>query len=121
MRRCRRGPSHVVHYATGQPAVGTYGVGVLEPLGRVVYHPAKHLSKGKTPPPPSSPSSGWAGTSSTRSPGTKNDEVRALASQAVELAHRVKLSETPNRRDAGTVTHPVILVGKSCKRLEQEF
>ena len=33
-------------------------------------------------------------------PGTKNEEVRGLASKAVELAHRVKHSETPTRRDA---------------------
>ena len=102
-------------------AVGTHCVGVLEALGRVVYDPARHLREGEAPPPPDKTKQRIGRYVEDAVPGTKNEEVRGLASKAVELAHRVKHSETPTRRDAGIAADAVILVANICKRLEQEF
>ena len=102
-------------------AVGTHCVGVLEALGRTVYDPARHLRDGETPPAPDKSKQRLGRYIEDAVPGTKNEEVRGLASKAVELAHRIKHSETPTRRDAGIAADAVILVANILKRLEQEF
>ena len=102
-------------------AVGTHCVGVLEALGRTVYDPARHLRDGETPPAPDKTKQRLGRYIEDAVPGTKNEEVRGLASKAVELAHRIKHSETPTRRDAGIAADAVILVANILKRLEQEF
>ncbi len=102
-------------------AVGTHCVGVLEALSRVVYSPSKHLRPGETEPPPDKTKQRLARHIEDAVPGNANEEVRGLANKAVELAHRVKHSETPSRRDAGISADAVILLANICRRLEQEL
>ena len=56
----------------------------------------------------------WA----TAMPRVRNEEVRGLVNKAIELAHRVKHSETPTRRDAGVSADAVILLANILRRLE---
>jgi hypothetical protein len=102
-------------------AVGTHCMGVLEALSRTVYKPQRHLREGEMEPPVDKSKQRISRYVEDAVPGKGNEEVRGLANKAIELAHRVKHSETPTRRDAGISADAVILLANILRRLEQEF
>jgi hypothetical protein len=102
-------------------AVGTHCMGVLDALSRTVYKPQRHLREGETEPPVDKSKQRIGRYIEDAVPGKSNEEVRGVANKVIELAHRVKHSETPTRRDAGISADAVILLANILRRLEQEF
>jgi hypothetical protein len=102
-------------------AIGTHCVGVLEALGRTVYDAARHLRDGETPPPIDKTKQRIGRFVEDALPGERNEDVRGLANKAIELAHHVKHSPTPTRREAGISADAVILLANILRRLEQDL
>jgi hypothetical protein len=102
-------------------AIGTHCVGVLEALGRTVYDAARHLRDGEKPPPPDKTKQRIGRFVEDALPGERNEDVRGLANKAIELAHHVKHSPTPTRREAGISADAVILLANILRRLEQDL
>jgi hypothetical protein len=102
-------------------AIGTHCVGVLEVLGRTVYDPARHLRDGEKPPPIDKTKQRIGRFVEDALPGERNGDVRGLASKAIGLAHHVKHSPTPTRREAGISADAVILLANILRRFEQDL
>ena len=102
-------------------SVGTLCVRVLDALSRTVFDPDKHLRDGEQPPAPDKSKQRIGRYVEDALPGPANADVRALATRAIELAHHVKHTPTPTRREAGIAADAVILLANILRRLEQEF
>lgn len=101
--------------------VGNRSVAVLEALSRTVYDPAKHLRDGEEVPPPDKTKARIGRYVEDSLAGSSNAEIRAVATKVIELAHRVKHSSTPTRRDAGITADSVILLANILRRVDQDF
>jgi hypothetical protein len=101
-------------------ALGTNCVGVLEALSRVVYDPAKHLRDGEEEPPVDKTKQRLGRFVEVALPGAPNEELRGLINKAIELAHRVKHSESGTRRMAGIAADAVILLANILRRLDDD-
>ena len=53
--------------------------------------------------------------------GMYNEAIRAAANKIIELAHSVKHSTAPSRREAGIAADAVILLANILRRVNQEF
>jgi hypothetical protein len=96
-------------------AVGTHCVGVLEAIGRTVYEPVP----GEPVIPPDKTKLRLGRHIDRQLPGSANEEVRGLVNKSIELAHRVKHSQTPTRRDAGIAADAVIMLANILRRLSE--
>ncbi len=101
-------------------AVGTHTIGVIEALSRTVYNPAKHLREGELEPPVAKSKHRLERFVDDAAPGPANAEVRGLARKTIELAHTVKHSETPTRRDAGIAADACVLLANILRRLADD-
>ena len=101
--------------------VGNRCVAVLEALGRTVYDPIKHLRDGEAAPPPDKTKQRIGRYVEDSLAGPGNAEVRALTVKVIELAHQVKHSRSPTRRDAGITADAVILLANILRRVDQDF
>lgn len=101
-------------------ALGTNCVGMLEALSRVVYDPAKHLREGEDEPPVDRTKQRLGRYIETALPGEPNEEIRGLANKTIELAHRLKHSESGTRQMAGIAADAVILLANILRRLEED-
>lgn len=99
-------------------AVGGRCVDVLEALGHTVYDPGRHPREGETE--SDQTSRRLERYVEDAVPGQLDEEVRALAVRAIELARLVEQRETPTRRDAGIAADAAVLVASILGRLEQD-
>jgi hypothetical protein len=53
--------------------------------------------------------------------GKDNEAIRGLVVKAIELAHSVKHSTEPTRREAGIVADAVIMLANILRRVDQDF
>jgi hypothetical protein len=102
-------------------AIGTNCVGVLEALGETVYDQARHLRDGETMPPRDKTNIRIGRYIEDALPGQANQDLRGLANKSAALAHHVKHSPTPGRREAGIAGDAVILLANMLRRLEQDL
>lgn len=101
--------------------IGTNCVGVLESLGAAVYDPATHLREGEKVPPRDKTNMRIGRYIEDALPGPRNEDLRGLANKAAALAHHVKHSPTPTRREAGISADAVILLANMLRRLHQDL
>lgn len=100
--------------------VGNRCVAVLEALSRTVYDPAKHLREGETEPPVDKTKQRIGRYVENSFAGSDNASIRGVATKVAELAHEVKHSQTPTRREAGIAADSVILLANILRRVDQE-
>jgi hypothetical protein len=100
--------------------VGNRSVAVLEALSRTVYDPAKHLRPGETVPAVDKTKQRLGRYIEDALGGSECEEVRGVANKVIELAHNVKHSPAPTRRDAGITADAVILLANILRRLDQD-
>lgn len=101
--------------------VGNRSIGVLEALSRTVYDPARHLRPGEVEPPPDKTKQRLGRYVENSLAGADNAAIRAVAIKVIELAHAVKHSREPSRRDAGITADAVILLANILRRVDQQF
>jgi len=102
-------------------AIGTNCIGVLEALGETVYDRTRHLREDETVPPRDKTNIRIGRYIEDALPGRANEDLRGLANKAAALAHHVKHSPTPSRREAGVASDAVILLANMLRRLEQDL
>lgn len=101
-------------------ALGTHAVGVLEALSRTVYDREKHLRAGEEVPPVDKTKMRVGRFIEDAAPGKHNAAVRGLLNKANDLAHEVKHSTTPTRREAGIAADAVIMLANMLRRLAED-
>jgi hypothetical protein len=101
--------------------VGNRCVAVLEALSRTVYDRTRHMREGETEPPPDKTKQRLGRYVEDSLAGKDNEAIRAVANKVIELAHGVKHSATPTRREAGIAADTVILLANILRRVDQEF
>ena len=101
--------------------VGNRCVAVLEALSRTVYDPDRHLRAGEEEPPVDKTKQRIGRYVEDSLAGKDNEEVRGVATKVIALAHRVKHSSTPTRRDAGITADSVILLSNILRRVDQDL
>ena len=101
--------------------VGNRAVGVLEALSRTIYDPAVHLRDGETEPPADKTKQRIGRYVEDSLAGKNNEAIRGVANKVVELAHSVKHSTAPTRREAGIAADSVIMLANILRRVDQDF
>lgn len=101
--------------------VGNRAVAVLEALSRTIYDPAVHLRDGETEPPPDKTKQRLSRYVEDSLAGRDNEVIRGVASKVIELAHSVKHSTEPTRREAGIAADSVIMLANILRRVDQDF
>lgn len=101
--------------------VGNRCVGVLEAISRTVFDPSKHLRPDEKSPPVDKTKIRIGRYVEDSLGGQNNAEVRAVAIKVIELAHKIKHSPTPTRRDAGIAADSVVLLANILRRVDQEM
>lgn len=86
-------------------------------IGKATYDSAKHLRNGETEPPPDKTKQRLTRVIEDAFPGEDNTEMRNLIHGAIEVAHKVKHSTTPTRREAGIAADSIILLTYIMKRI----
>jgi len=100
-------------------AVGTACVRVLIAVGKAAYDSKKHLRDGETEPPIDKTKQRLTRVVEDGLPGADNAEMRKLVHGTVEVAHKVKHSTTPTRREAGTAADAVIMLANIMRRIAE--
>ncbi|ORW99351.1 hypothetical protein [Mycolicibacillus trivialis] len=100
--------------------VGNRAVGVLEALSRIIYDPAVHLRDGEVEPPADKTKQRLGRYIEESLAGKDNEAIRGVANKVIELAHRVKHSTTPTRREAGITADVVIMLANILRRVDQD-
>lgn len=102
--------------------IGNRAVRIVETLSDLLFDPEKHLREGEDPTAYSK-----AKTKNrldriieNELPGAQNEALRSFAKSCVTLAHRVKHSFTPTRRDAGLAADGVIILATTLQRIIEE-
>lgn len=101
--------------------VGNRCVAVLEALSRTVYDPSRHLREGELEPPADKTKQRLGRYVEDSLAGKDNEAIRAVANKVIELAHSVKHSTAPARREAGIAADAVILLANILRRIDEEF
>jgi len=101
--------------------VGNRSVAVLETLSRTIYDPAVHLRDGETEPAADKTKQRIGRYVEDSLAGKDNEAVRAVANKVIELAHSVKHSTAPTRREAGIAADSVIMLANILRRVDQDF
>lgn len=92
--------------------VGNRAVGVLEALSR---------RDGETEPPADKTKQRIGRYVEDSLAGKNNEAIRGVANKVVELAHSVKHSTVPTRREAGIAADSVIMLANILRRVDQDF
>lgn len=101
--------------------VGNRSVAVLEALSRTIYDPAVHLRDGETEPPVDKTKQRLGRYVEDSLAGSDNEAIRGVANKVIELAHSVKHSTAPTRREAGIAADSVIILANILRRVDQDF
>lgn len=101
--------------------VGNRSVAVLEALSRTIYDPAVHLRDGETEPPVDKTKQRIGRYVEDSLAGSDNEAIRGVANKVIELAHSVKHSAEPTRREAGIAADSVIMLANILRRVDQDF
>lgn len=101
--------------------VGNRAVGVLEALSRTIYDPSVHLRDGETEPRADKTKQRLGRYVEDSLAGQDNEAIRGVANKVIELAHRVKHSTAPTRREAGIAADSVIMLANILRRVDQDF
>ncbi|WP_301121611.1 hypothetical protein [Mycolicibacterium fortuitum] len=101
--------------------VGNRAVAVMEALSRTLYDPAVHLRDGETEPPVDKTKQRIGRYVEDSLAGKDNEAIRGVANKVLELAHSVKHSTQPTRREAGIVADSVIMLANILRRVDQDF
>lgn len=101
--------------------VGNRSVAVLEALSRTIYDPAVHLRDGETEPPADKTKQRLGRYVEDSLAGRDNEAIRGVANKVIELAHSVKHSTEPTRREAGIIADAVIILANILRRVDQDF
>ncbi|CAN5538797.1 hypothetical protein BH23ACT6_BH23ACT6_25030 [soil metagenome] len=96
-------------------------VAVLESVSRTVYDRARHLRDGETEPPPDKTDLRIGRYIEDSLAGRDAEHIRAVAKKVSALAHSVKHSTTPSRREAGIAADSVVLIVNILRRVDQPF
>lgn len=101
--------------------VGNRAVGVLEALSRTIYDPSVHLRDGEAEPPADKTKQRLGRYVEDSLAGKDNEAIRGVANKVIELAHSVKHSTAPTRREAGIAADSVIMLANILRRVDQDF
>lgn len=101
--------------------VGNRSVAVLEALSRNIYNPAMHLRDGETEPAVDKTKQRIGRYVEDSLAGKDNEAIRGVANKVIELAHSIKHSTQPTRREAGIVADSVIMLANILRRVDQDF
>ncbi|ALM19078.1 hypothetical protein [Mycobacteroides abscessus] len=101
--------------------VGNRAVAVLEALSRTVYDPVAHLREGETEPPVDKTKQRIGRYVEDSLAGKDNEAIRGVVNKVLELAHSVKHSTQPTRREAGIIADSVIMLANILRRVDQDF
>jgi hypothetical protein len=101
--------------------VGNRSVAVLEALSRTIYDPGRHTRPGETEPAPDKTKQRLGRYVEDSLAGKDNEAIRGVTSKVIELAHSVKHSSNPTRREAGIAADAVILLTNILRRVDQDF
>lgn len=101
--------------------VGNRSVAVLVALSRTIYDPTVHLRDGETEPPPDKTKQRLGRYVEDSLAGKDNEAIRGVANKVIELAHNVKHSMEPSRREAGIAADSVIMLANILRRVDQDF
>jgi len=101
--------------------VGNRCVAALEALSRAIYDPVVHLREGETEPPADKTKQRLGRYVEDSLAGKDNEAIRGVASKVIELAHSVKHSSGPTRREAGIAADSVIMLANILRRVDQDF
>lgn len=101
--------------------VGNRSVAVLEALSRTVYNPAQHLREGESEPTVDKTKQRIGRYVEDSLAGKDNESVRGVANKVIELAHSIKHSPAPTRRDAGIAADSVVMLANILRRVDQDF
>ncbi|MCH9736963.1 MAG: hypothetical protein K0U78_20825 [Actinomycetia bacterium] len=101
--------------------VGNRTVAVLEALSRSIYDPALHLRDGEAEPPADKTKLRLGRYIEDSLAGKDNEAIRGVANRVIELAHSVKHSTAPTRREAGIAADSVIMLSNILRRVDQDF
>lgn len=101
--------------------VGNRSVAVLEALSRTVYDPRVHLRDGEAEPAVDKTKQRLSRYVEDSLAGKDNEAVRGVANKVIELAHSVKHSTAPTRREAGIAADSVVMLTNILRRVDQDF
>lgn len=102
--------------------VGNRSVAVLEALSRTVYDPRVHLRDGEAEPAVDKTKQRLSRYVEHSLAGKDNDDaIRGVANKVIELAHSVKHSTSPTRREAGIAADSVVMLTNILRRVDQDF
>ncbi len=101
--------------------VGNDCVAVTEAISAAAYDPSAHLRSGEEVPAVDKTKQRIGRVVEDAAPGPGNAELRKVATAVIELAHHVKHSPTPTRREAGIAADSVIQLANMIRRLSQEL
>jgi hypothetical protein len=101
--------------------VGNRAVAVLEALSRSVYDPRVHLRDGETEPPADKTKQRIGRYVEGSLAGKDNEAIRGVVNKVSELAHSVKHSTVPTRREAGIAADSVVMLANILRRVDQDF
>lgn len=101
--------------------VGNRAVGVLEALSRTIYDPSVHLRDGEAEPPTDKTKQRLGRYVEDSLAGKDNEAIRGVANKVIELAHSLKHSTAPTRREAGIAADSVIMLANILRRVDQDF
>ncbi|SIJ48664.1 Uncharacterised protein [Mycobacteroides abscessus subsp. abscessus] len=100
---------------------GNRAVAVLEAVSRAVYDPAVHVREGETELSPDKTKLRISRYVEDSLAGKDNEAIRGVVVKTIELAHSVKHSTEPTRREAGIAADAVIMLANILRRVDQDF
>ncbi len=100
---------------------GNRAVAVLGAISRTVYDPAVHVREGETELSPDKTKLRISRYVEDSLAGKGNEAIPAVVVKTIELAHSVKHSAEPTRREAGIVADSVIMLANILRRVDQVF
>lgn len=100
---------------------GNRAVAVLEAISRTVYDPAVHVREGETELSPDKTKLRISRYVEDSLAGKDNEAIRGVVVKTIELAHSVKHSTEPTRREAGIAADAVIMLANILRRVDQAF
>lgn len=101
--------------------VGNRSVAVLEALSRTIYDPAVHLRDGETEPAVDKTKQRIGRYVEDSLAGRDSEAIRGVVNKVSDLAHSVKHSTAPTRREAGIAADSVIMLANILRRVDQDF
>lgn len=101
--------------------VGNRSVAVLEALSRTIYDPAVHLRDRETEPAVDKTKQRIGRYVEDSLAGRDSEAIRGVVNKVSDLAHSVKHSTAPTRREAGIAADSVIMLANILRRVDQDF